>query len=237
MKESDYELCTRSPRRLLVFAKAPEAGRVKTRLARSIGAESSLEVYRAMIRELLGRLDTVARDGFDVEVMWSGSTEIEGSLLTSTFAPYRVARQIGHDLGERLITAISERALLQRTRQIVVIGTDLPDLEGVDVESAFALLDSCEWVIGPATDGGYYLIGCRSASFDASVFDGIHWGESSVLEATTARIRELGVSVALLPERSDIDDIDDLAGYVERHPDGEVAKAYRQVTSRQRSEA
>lgn len=233
MIESDYEVCTRSPRRVLVFAKAPEKGRVKTRLARSIGVEGAAEVYRGMISELLGRLGS--DNGFDVEVLWTGSADVPGKTLTGTFAPYRLARQIGRDLGERMTTAFSERALLQRTRQIIAIGTDLPDLGRSDLEAAFSLLNSCEWVIGPARDGGYYLIGCRSANFDASVFEGIHWGQSSVLEATTERIRELGGTVALLPKRQDIDEIDDLEEYVARHPGGDVARAFREVQQGQRS--
>lgn len=228
MTESVYELCSRSPRRVLIFAKAPEAGQVKTRLAKSVGSEEAVEIYRGMIRDLLRGLGS--GDELDIEVMWSGSRDVPGNVLIETFSPHRLSRQIGHDLGERMTTAISERALLQRTRQIIAIGTDLPDLERSDLEAAFSLLDSCEWVIGPAIDGGYYLIGCRSDSFDARVFEGIHWGKSSVLEATTERIRELGAAVALLPERADIDDIDDLVDYVGRHPDGEVARTFRQVS-------
>ncbi len=228
MIESDYELCRRSPKRVLLFARAPEPGSVKTRLASSIGNEGAEGVYRGMIRELLERLGP-GNDRFDVEVLWTGSTDVPGKTLTTTFAPYRLARQIGRDLGERMTTAFSERALLQRTRQIIAIGTDLPDLERSDIDAAFSLLESCEWVIGPAGDGGYYLIGCRSSNFDSSVFEGIHWGQSSVLEATTERIRELGGTVALLPERNDIDEISDLEEYLERHPDGDVARAFRQV--------
>lgn len=227
MTESAYQLCSRSPRRVLIFAKAPEVGRVKTRLAKSTGAEKARDIHRAMIRDLLHRLGT--GDELDIEVIWSGSEDVQGESLVEIFSPHRLARQVGRDLGERMATAISDRALLQRTRQIIAIGTDLPDLERSDLEAAFSLLDSCGWVIGPALDGGYYLIGCRSRSFDASVFQGIQWGDSSVLEATTERIRKLGESVALLPQRRDIDEIEDLVEYVNRHPDGEVARVYRQV--------
>ncbi|MBW3671444.1 MAG: TIGR04282 family arsenosugar biosynthesis glycosyltransferase [Acidobacteria bacterium] len=227
MTESVYQLCSRPPRRVLIFAKAPEVGRVKTRLAKSIGTEGALEIHRAMIRDLLGRLGS--GDELDIDVIWSGSEEVPGASLVETFSPHRLTRQIGSDLGERMATAISDRALLQRTRQIIAIGTDLPDLERIDLEAAFSLLDSCGWVVGPALDGGYYLIGCRSRSFDASVFQGIHWGESSVLEATTERIRKVGESVALLPQRRDIDEIEDLVEYVNRHPDEEVARVYRQL--------
>lgn len=233
MSESSYELCTRSARRLLVFARAPEHGKVKTRLAKDIGEDGAFSVYLAMIGELMERLRGI--DEIDVEVLWSGSRSLPGQQILDTFGSHRLARQIGKDLGERMTTAFSERALLQRTGQILAIGTDLPDLERGDLDSAFALLESCDWVVGPASDGGYYLIGCRSASFDARVFEGIHWGESSVLEATVERIRELGESLAVLPERRDIDQVEDLFDYVEQHPDGDVARAVREIRTGKRS--
>lgn len=233
MNDSRFRLSARSDRRLLVFAKAPEPGRVKTRLASSIGSEAACEVYRAMIREMMERLDR--GDRFDIEVMWTASAELDGTKLLEELGPHRLARQIGNDLGERMTVAFCERALLQRTTQIIAIGTDLPDLEPQEIESASALLRSCDWVVGPATDGGYYLIGCRSESMDAHVFEGVHWGEPSVFETTIDRIRSLGETVALLPERRDIDQIEDLDDYVERHPDGEVAKVLAKVRATERS--
>ncbi|MDX1583801.1 MAG: TIGR04282 family arsenosugar biosynthesis glycosyltransferase [Thermoanaerobaculia bacterium] len=233
MNDSTFKMGERSDRRLLVFAKAPEPGRVKTRLARSMGREAACDVYRSMIRELTDRLG----DGkdFDVEVMWTGSSALAGAELVDAFAPYRLARQIGSDLGERMTVAFCERALLQRTTQIIAIGVDLPDIEMTEIESASLLLESCDWVIGPASDGGYYLIGCRAESMDARVFEGIHWGEPSVCDATTDRIRSLGETVALLPERRDIDDFEDLRDYVERHPRGEIASTVERIGIPERS--
>lgn len=210
-----------------MFARAPELGVVKSRLARTLGDTEALEVYRAMIRDLLSRFEQVTE--IDVEVLWTGTESVPGEALIETFRPHRLARQVGRDLGERMTMAFSERALLQRTSQIIAIGTDVPDLEPSDLESAFALLDSCDWVVGPATDGGYYLIGCRASSFDGRVFEGIHWGQSSVLEATLDRIRELGETVAMLPERTDIDLEEDLLDYVRRRPGGEVARTCERV--------
>jgi glycosyltransferase A (GT-A) superfamily protein (DUF2064 family) len=92
----------------------------------------------------------------------------------------------------------------------VVIGSDDPSLGRELIDHAFALLDSCEYVLGPAEDGGYYLIGCRALSFDPTVFLDIDWGMSTVLATTLQRIATIGRTVALLPRRYDIDTAADL---------------------------
>jgi glycosyltransferase A (GT-A) superfamily protein (DUF2064 family) len=97
--------------------------------------------------------------------------------------------------------------------KIVAIGVDDPSLSRELIDHAFALLDSCEWVVGPAADGGYYLIGCRAASYNSQAFMDIAWGTNGVLSATLARIREWSSTVAVLPERRDIDEGADLATY------------------------
>src|SRR5687768_1977750 len=123
--------------------------------------------------------------------------------------------QTGETLGDRLSMAFSERFFFHRTEKIAAIGVDDPTLPRELIDHAFSLLDSVEWVVGPATDGGYYLIGCRALSFDCSVFDGIAWGTSSVLAATLERIGKLQATVALLPERFDIDTVADLERHLE----------------------
>lgn len=190
---------------------------VKRRLAADLGFPLATEVYSAMIEELLDHLAQPDEE-LDLEVMWTASAELRGDEVLRSFRDLRLSRQTGHDLGERLIAAFSERAVLHRVSKIVAIGTDLPDLQRSEVMRAFDLLDSCDWVLGPAEDGGYYLIGCRPAGFDTRVFEGLDWGSNSVLEVTRERIRELGATVALLPERRDVDRLQDLHDYVRRHP-------------------
>jgi glycosyltransferase A (GT-A) superfamily protein (DUF2064 family) len=95
------------------------------------------------------------------------------------------------------------------------------------IEHAFDLLESCEWVVGPAADGGYYLIGCRALAFDPDIFRGIDWGTSSVLETTRRRIGAIGRTIALLPERYDIDTAADLERYASEQHDGELARLLR----------
>ena len=201
------------PQRLLIFARVPELGHVKTRLARDVGDERALVIYESMLRDLLQSIGPSTEET-EIEIMWVPTPIANGETLHRAFGDRALAMQTGDTLSERLSMAFSERFFFQRTEKIVAIGVDDPTLSRALVDDAFQLLDSVEWVVGPALDGGYYLIGCRAAAFDIEVFTGIEWGTSGVLAATLERIAVLGATVALLPERRDIDvaaDLDALA--------------------------
>lgn len=197
------------PQRLLVFARLPEKGRVKTRLAESLGAERALAVYEAMLRDVLASVGTPSPET-DIEVMWAPTPAASGEHLRAAFGDLPLAMQTGETLGDRLAMAFSERFFFHRTQKIVAVGVDEPCLKRELVDHAFALLDGCEWVIGPALDGGYYLIGCRAPAFDPDIFQGISWGGPDVLQATLDKIRAWRASVAVLPRRYDIDLPEDL---------------------------
>lgn len=197
------------PQRLLVFARLPELGQVKTRLASAIGDERALAVYEAMLREVITSIGESTPDT-EIEFLWAPTPRANGEALRRAFAHHAVAMQTGNDLSDRLSMAFSERFFFHRTEKIIAIGVDDPALPRELIDHAFALLDSCEFVVGPAADGGYYLIGCRAGAFDPELFHGIEWGTSRVLPATLEKIRVLGRSVAVLPERYDIDTVEDL---------------------------
>ncbi|HEX8616650.1 MAG TPA: TIGR04282 family arsenosugar biosynthesis glycosyltransferase [Thermoanaerobaculia bacterium] len=211
------------PRRLLVFARLPELGQVKTRLARDVGEANALAIYEAMLRDLLANVGESSADT-EIEFLWPPTPAANGESLRRAFAHHSVAIQTGATLGERLSMALSERFFFHKTRKIVVIGADDPTLTRELIEHAFALLDSVEYVLGPAADGGYYLIGCRALSFDPVVFHDIDWGTSTVLATTLQRIASIERTVALLPERYDIDTADDLQRYAAEGHDGELAR-------------
>ncbi|HEV7767029.1 MAG TPA: TIGR04282 family arsenosugar biosynthesis glycosyltransferase [Thermoanaerobaculia bacterium] len=207
------------PLRLLVFARLPELGKVKTRLAAELGDERALEVYTTMLRNVLGGIGTSSPE-LEIEVMWPPTPSANGEALRSAFAPHATAMQTGSGLGDRMSMAMSERFFFHRTEKIVIIGVDDPSITRELIDHAFALLESCEYVLGPASDGGYYLIGARALSYDPSVFQDIEWGTSTVLAATLARVATLGRTVALLPEHYDIDTASDLQRYL---AEGQVA--------------
>ncbi len=204
-----FETIPPPPNRLIVFARLPEAGKVKTRLARDLGDDRALAVYEAMLRDLLANLGAPSAE-LDIEILWAPTEGANGAALRAAFDRYPVAMQSGDTLGDRLCMAFSERFFFQRTQKIVAIGVDEPALTRALIDHAFDLLESVDWVVGPAGDGGYYLVGCRAAAFDPAVFSGIEWGSDRVLAQTLAKIR---TTVAMLPLRNDIDVIDDLRAY------------------------
>lgn len=200
------------PQRLLVFARVPELGRVKTRLAATLGDRRALEIYERMLADLLRGIGTSTPET-EIEVVWAPTAIANEETLRRAFGNHTLAMQTGETLGDRLAMAFSERFFFHRTQKIIAIGVDDPLLPRELIDHAFSLLDSCEWAIGPATDGGYYLIGCRAAAFDTDIFRDIEWGTSAVLGSTLAKIRQWNATVAVLPRRTDIDEEKDLAIY------------------------
>jgi len=185
---------------------------VKTRLAAEIGAERALTIYEAMLRDLIASIGPSTPET-EIEFLWPPTPNANGAALRRAFAQHAVAMQTGETLGDRLAMAFSERFFFHRTQKIVAIGVDDPLLPRELIDRAFALLDSCEYVLGPAEDGGYYLLGCRALSFEPSVFQDIAWGTSSVLQTTIGRIAATERTMALLPQRFDIDTTEDLERY------------------------
>ncbi|MGH9419964.1 MAG: TIGR04282 family arsenosugar biosynthesis glycosyltransferase [Thermoanaerobaculia bacterium] len=203
--------------RLLVFARLPERGKVKTRLAESIGEERALAAYETMLRDLLASIGTPSAET-EIEMLWAPSQSANGDALTRAFGDFPTAMQTGTTLGDRLSMAFSERFFFHATQKIIAIGVDDPSLPRALIDTAFAQLDSCEWVVGPAEDGGYYLIGCRAVSFDPMIFEDVDWGTSTVFATTLSKIAEWQSTVAILPMRWDIDGVEDWERYSTHSP-------------------
>jgi uncharacterized protein len=206
-----FETTAPPPQRLLLFARLPERGKVKTRLAAEIGEERALALYEALLRDTLSAIGQ-SRPDLEIEVMWAPTRSASGESLRRAFGDHTLSMQTGNDLGDRMAMAFSERFFFHRTEKIIAIGVDDPSLTRETIDHAFALLDSCEWVIGPASDGGYYLIGCRAAAFVTEAFQDIDWGTERVLPATLEKIRQWTATVAVLPMHTDIDTAEDLVG-------------------------
>jgi rSAM/selenodomain-associated transferase 1 len=204
-----FETIPPPPKRLLVFARLPERGAVKTRLASEVGDDRALAIYSAMLRDALAAIGEPA-DGTEVEVMWAPTEAADAESLSAAFGDRALAMQTGETLGDRLAMAFSERFFFQKTERIVAVGVDDPTIPRPLIDTAFELLESCDWVVGPARDGGYYLIGCRGPAFDTEAFQEIAWGTPSVFPATVTKIRNWQRNLAVLPMRSDIDTVADL---------------------------
>lgn len=187
---------------------------MKTRLAAEVGEETALQLYRAMLADVLAAVGP-SDDQTLVEVMWTGGADATGREIIEAFGhDVELARQSGATLGDRLAMAFSERVVFHEAGKIIAIGTDDPALDRRFLDRAFLLLDSCDWVIGPATDGGYYLIGARGEAYRNSVFADIAWGTATVFQSTLDAIRRMKSTVAVLPMRNDIDTAEDLRTFL-----------------------
>jgi hypothetical protein len=197
----------------LVFVKYPLRGAVKTRLARTIGQETAVEVYRCLVADTL----TLAREaGFRPWVFFHPGAArramIEWLGPDLAYEPQR-----GRDLGERMYGAF-QRAFRECCRAVLV-GSDTPDLPPALVQEAFHSLEGHDAVLGPAFDGGYYLIGLTPTSLLPALFQGLAWGSALVLERTRQLVEEKGLSFHLLPPWGDIDEYEDLMSLLDRHRD------------------
>lgn len=202
----------KSKNAVLVFARMPEKGKVKKRLAADLGEDAALELYRAFVDDLL---NTLARSGLHHIICHTPKT------IPQALAPWPKPDlprfpQTGADLGERMAHAF-EHGFSRGFRRLVLVGTDIPDLPESAFHQAFAALETGPAVVGPARDGGYYLIGFSAKGFDRGVFKDIQWGTGRVLEQTLDRFRALGKKVRLLFSWNDIDTMADLKQYIGRY--------------------
>jgi len=199
-----------SDRVLGIFAKEPIAGRSKTRLAQSTSPAWAQRVAQACVEDSLDRFAEAPAK----RVIAYAPDSADGYFSPWAHAGYELFRQGEGDLGQRLRNFF----VCQWTRgveRVVVVGADSPTLPLACIELAFQTLETCDVVIGPAFDGGYYLIG--SVAKDLPIFDDIPWSTSSVLEKTVERLRCCGGRLHLLPPWYDIDTLDDwtmLRGHV-----------------------
>lgn len=194
---------------LLVFAKTPELGRVKTRLARSLGDELALELYRCFLADLVERLSAVPGVRMVVCQAGGGGDADQERAALRELLPWagEFAWQQGADLGERMAAAMREM-LTTGAPKVLIVGADHPTMPSPAVHEGLSALDDAELVFGPADDGGCYLIGARTPCEEA--FCGVEWGTPRVLEQCLERAASAGLSAALLTEHSDVDDLADL---------------------------
>lgn len=192
---------------LVIFARAPQLGRVKTRLVPPLTARQALAFHIACL-ESTARLAASLSRTIDT---WLYLTPAKSARLRLRL-PFsiRSARQRGADLGKRL-----EKAFAQRSRggaaRVVVIGSDSPALSRSLLLRGFAALSRAPAVLGPAHDGGFYLIGLRvRAQKIKSLLDGVEWGGPRAFRQVRAHLQTAGLRVALLPRLYDVDTADDL---------------------------
>lgn len=191
---------------LFLFTRFPQPGRTKTRLIPALGAIGAADLQRQMTEHLFRRFQQVCqRRSLALEVHFAGGNLVQmRQWLGDTVM---LTPQCQGDLGARLTVAL-QRGFDGGLQRIIVIGSDCPDIDEVQIARALALLKTHDVVLGPAVDGGYYLIGLNRLY--APLFENIPWSTARVLERTRAIAHQSNLSVALLNPLSDIDRPEDL---------------------------
>lgn len=186
---------------LIIFTKNPIAGKVKTRLAAEIGIQPALEIYRFLLKHTVSVTQNL---NVDKRVYYSSQIE-ENDLWERKYFSKNI--QQGKDLGIRMEIAFRE-AFRDNYKNVIIIGTDLLEIGKKDLEEAFQLLREKEVVIGPAKDGGYYLLGMNCMR--SNLFRNKSWSTPAVFEETLHDLKN--IDVGILESRNDIDDFKDIAG-------------------------
>ena len=196
---------------LLFYVKSPEPGKVKTRLAQTIGHEQAAELYKCFIQDLSDMLS-----GLPKQVCVCYTPDKAGAYFREWLGSnFFYAPQQGHDLGERMKRSF-EQAFQQGFERVLIVGSDLPDLPAEIVSQAFDGLRHFDAVIGPALDGGYYLLGFTKEGFSPNAFDDISWSTSIVFEQTRKKLDEDRLRYSILAEWNDIDTLLELERFALR---------------------
>lgn len=200
-----------SPSQLIIFLKKPAAGRVKTRLADTIGSEKAVELYLALIKHTFTEASKLAAqyEGGRIDVAVYADTAIERREEFPVEIPenFGLYVQQGEGLGTRMKNAFAE-GFREGFKSQIIIGSDCPELVSGHLKQAFDAIRATDTVIGPARDGGYYLLGMKK--LHPALFELQAWSHEKVFEQTLHRIRAHQLSYTQLEELSDVDTAEDL---------------------------
>jgi hypothetical protein len=195
-----------------MFVKSPIKGQVKTRLAVDIGEDVAVGLYKCFVEDVVSTVE-----GFNTAFrLCFHPPEAKSHFQQWLGEQHSYTPQAGNGLGERLKNAFVD-AFGQGFSKVVAIGSDSPDLPESFLRQAFEELDSHDAVVGPSSDGGYYLIGFSEDSFAPGAFDGIAWSTSAVFSQTRIKLETHGLNVHLLPQWHDVDTRSDLDGLTARN--------------------
>jgi rSAM/selenodomain-associated transferase 1 len=185
------------------MAKSARAGHVKTRLAANLSAEAVVDLYRCLIEDTVELARSIATDALAIVCPTSDVAD-----LISWLPAVEIVGQRGMGLAAGLVSAF--RIFVDRGyRRVITLDGDSPQLPPETLDKAFRLLDDADLVVGPTTDGGYYLVG--STTVHAELFDTQRMGTGSALDSLMASARDLGLRVALTETHYDVDEAEDLA--------------------------
>lgn len=193
---------------LIIFLKYPEPGKVKTRLAAGTGEKFALKFYRLCIDNLICEVRIIKDTA--IYIFYAGAEEKEFTGWIG--GGFNYIRQNGNDLGGKMASAF--KSVLEKHKKAIITGSDIPDLNAEIINEAFSKLKTHDFVIGPSSDGGYYLLGMKN--FSPFLFNEIKWSTSAVFEDTIVRMKHSGKTFSVLEKIDDIDTKEDLYNWLKR---------------------
>lgn len=185
---------------LIIFVKNPVLGQCKTRLAATVGNQIALDIYQFLLQQT----NTISQPCTAVKHVYYSHYIDENDLWDTKY--FKKKLQEGNDLGARMQHAF-QQGFKDGFEKIIIIGSDLYDIQTGDLEDAFIALESNDFVVGPSEDGGYYLLGMKK--MNRELFQNKNWGTASVLKDTLSNLPL--ENTALLPSRNDVDTYEDIA--------------------------
>lgn len=204
---------------IVLFTRYPQAGKVKTRLIKHLGPQGAADLHSLMTKQVISQLRPALAAGsvrsVQLQVYYCGGSKQKiKTWLGKNSKDIQLARQQGNDLGDRMQDAF-EQTWQQGAEKVLLIGSDCPGINPSIITSGLEYLQQHDVVLGPASDGGYYLIGLparlkKEKQNYADLFQNIDWGTDQVLAQTLTQAHKNNLSFALLPELHDIDRPEDL---------------------------
>ncbi len=195
---------------VILFTRYPQPGRCKTRLSPTLGDDAAIKIHRQLVAHILKELNaSIIRDNTELSIYYDGGSRIE--MREWLGSSYSFAQQEGKDLGERMANALIRA--LEQGKNVILLGSDCPAITTSLLQEALEALKQHDMVLGPAHDGGYYLIGlAQNVPGDSccKLFKQIPWSTSQVLAKTLERAEKLGLHIHSLPTLHDIDTAEDL---------------------------
>jgi len=200
---------------VILFVKLPEKGKVKSRLATRLDGDIVLRLYECMV---LDAIDMLNSGHYSFRICFD-PPEASDRIRQWLGHAYSYMPQFGDDLGEKMEQAFS-RVFSEEVSEAILIGSDVPGVTSAIIKEAFEALATHDSVIGPASDGGYYLIGFRKGALCPEIFHHMIWSTTVVFEETVRRLHQASRSVHVLPELADVDRKEDLIMLLGQQRDG-----------------
>lgn len=195
--------------KLIIFIKAPKIGKVKTRLAKSVGDKNALLIYKSLVKRILFNVK-----GICLKTIYYSQTKDKDE-IEKWLKNYDLTPQVGETLGEKMANGF-ENEFNNGMEKVICIGSDIPEITKEIIEKAFNKLENNDCVIGPAKDGGYYLIAFNKDKFDKVFFQSINWGTENVFKETIKLLKNQNMNYFQLEMLNDIDTSLDYEKYIER---------------------